>query len=308
MRFATSLLSILLFLGTLNAQTPRMEKARGQLHKGQAKKALVTIQEDIDQTGFNEDNATLKSEILLYVNADQCWDNIQLTIEKFPTSAKAYMIRGRFYYELREMENSYKDLTKALELCRDDSMRYRVYLSRSATCHDNSSHDHCIADCKEALKLRPNSIEVLNNLSASYFREGNSKASIEILLQMKSIDSTFTGTYVNLGYQFQQMENYIEAERYLLEGLKIEPKDAFMLNNLGYTQFKLGKVDEAIKSINKSIAVNPSNSYCYRNLALIYAGQKNNLKACENINKALGLKFTEMYGEEMKVMKQQMCL
>jgi tetratricopeptide (TPR) repeat protein len=286
----------------------RVKAAQELLFEGKYKKALELIELDITKEGENEHNMLIKSRTLMYVDADKAWENISKSINKFPISAKSYYIRGIFYFELRQMENSVIDLTKAIELCKDDSFKFDILLARSGSLHYMNEIDKAINDDNEALKLRPNDIKVLNNLSTALFDKGSVDESEKILLKIKTIDSTFIGTYVNLGYQMQQVGKFEKAKNYLLQGLLIEPENYFLLNNLGYTDFKLGNIDIAIKNINKSLKVNPTNSYAYRNLALIYLHKNQKDKACENINKALSYKFTEMYGNEVKELKDKNCL
>jgi tetratricopeptide (TPR) repeat protein len=284
-----------------------LDAIKALLKEGKSKKAFELVNKDIDKNGFNIENACIKSEILFHINADQAWENMQLTLQKFPNEPRAYNTRGLFYYQIREMNLSVKDFTKALELNPDDSLKFEILINRSGSYHHADQISLAIADCREALKLRPNNIDGLNNLATTLFEKKEYDEAEKILLQMKEIDPKYMGVYVNLGYQNQQRGLYKKSEKYLLEGLAIEPNNGFILNNLGYSQYKLGKNSEAIKNINKSLKYFPGNSYAYRNLALIYLDQNDKVKACENIRLSLANKFTQMYGDEMKDLKEKIC-
>jgi tetratricopeptide (TPR) repeat protein len=246
--------------------------------------------------------------ILMNINTVECWESVQEGISKFPNEAVVYYTRSQFFYEVRDINNALKDLDKALELAKEDTLRYRIYISRGGMNHFGGHEIQSIEDSKKALAIRPESKDALNNLAGALFDNGETAAAKETLLKLKAIDPNYVGVYVNLGYQLQKMEQFDEAAKYLEEGLKIAPEEPFLWNNLGYVQFKLGKVEDGIKSIQKSIKIYPGNSYCYRNLALIYLSQKDKAKACEQINKSLAYKFTEMYGEEVLDLKKQHCL
>ena len=275
---------------------------------GKFKKALDLVNSDILKNGENDQNASLKSQILLYVNGDDAWENVQHTISKFPNSSKAYFVRANFYFEMRQMQNSINDFNKAYELCKDDSLKYDILIGRSGVYHHSEQIKNAIDDCEMALKLRPTSIDALNNLAGSKFDNGESEEAEKILLRMKEIDPKYIGVYINLGYQMQQLGNYEKAKKYLLEGLQVDEKNSYINNNLGYTEFKLGNTDQAINYINKSLKINPQNSYAFRNLALIYLSKSDKEKACENIKKALMFKFSEMYGNEVELLRQKYCL
>lgn len=305
----TTLLFIFLSLGCLLSQAQNALLDAEKLYKeGKIKKALELVNSDISKNGENEKNACLKSKILFYVNADEAWQNVQQTIRKFPNQSRPYYVRANFYFELRQMQNSINDFNKALELCNDDSLRYDIYIGRSGVFHHGNQIQNSISDCEEALKIRPNSIDALNNLAGSKFDEGKVDEAEKILLKMKDIDSKYLGVYINLGYQMQQVGNYEKAKKYLLEGLQVDEKNAYINNNLGYTEFKLGNLEQALTYINKSLKIDPSNSYAYRNLALIYLSKNDKQSACENIKKSLVLKFTDMYGAEMEELRQKYCL
>jgi Tfp pilus assembly protein PilF len=299
--------SLLIFTTIIYAQNTFLE-AKTQFDKDKYKNALSLINKDIAKRGLLEENAILKSRILLYIDADQCFESIQQAINTFPNSAGAYKNRADFYYELKDYRNSILDETKVIELATDDSSKFWGYMGRS-TCYDYLNfHDKAISDMKEALIIKPNDINALNNLSMALFSNGQTDESQKILLQILTLDSTLIGTYINLGYQNQQLGRYAEAEKYLTNGLRVNPNEAFLLNNLGYVQHKLGKTSEGIKNINKSIKVNPYNSYCYRNLALIYIDLNEKNKACENIKKAIGLGFSKQYGTELDELSNKHCL
>ncbi|MDP1725889.1 MAG: tetratricopeptide repeat protein [Bacteroidota bacterium] len=307
MKRAMGIFFFVLIVMSAYGQT-KYKDAKALFEQKKFKKAMEMIDKDIDERGFLEDNAVLKTRIGMYIPGDISFETIQKAIKAFPESAKVYHARAILYYEMRDLKSSILDDSKALELCTDDSLKLDILISRGGCYHHLEQIENSIRDCRAALELRPASIEILNNLSTALFDKGESVESMEILEKIKRIDPKFMGSYINLGYQNQQLKRYAEAERQLLEGLKIDPNDAYILNNLGFVQHNLGKSAEGIKNINKSIKVNPRNSYCFRNLALIYLDQNEKNKACENIHKALDLGFSSMYGSEMTELSHKHCL
>jgi tetratricopeptide (TPR) repeat protein len=286
----------------------KYEKADTLYHLHKYKDALKEIEADISERGFLEDNAVLKTKILMYVDGDKCFETIQAAISAFPNSAMVYHERALIYFEMRDFVNSVIDDTKALELCQNDSLKFDILLSRSSVYHYMGQIENAITDCRKTLELKPDNIYILNNLSTILFDQGESVESEKLLLKIKEINPKFMGAYINLGYQKLQLGKYEEAEKYLQEGIKVNSEDAFLLNNLGYIQHKLGRSKEGISNINKSIKLVPKNSYCYRNLALIYFDMNEKDKACENAQKALRLHFSDMYGTEMKEFTEKHCL
>lgn len=289
-----------------HAQTLKELEAMAQKEKPQ--KMLGLVNKHINDSGLNAHNISLRSMVLMSVDADKCWESMQEGVKKFPNEAVVYYTRSLFFYEVRDIQNGLKDLDKALDLAKEDTIRYRIYISRAGMNHFAGNVQKSIDDSKNALLIRPQSKDALNNLAGALFDNGQTAEAKETLLKLKEVDPNYVGVYVNLGYQLQKLEQYEEAAKYLQEGLKIAPEEPFLWNNLGYVQFKLGKIEEGIKSVQKSIKINPNNPYCYRNLALIYLSKNDKEKACEQINKSLAYKFTEMYGEEVLDLKKQHCL
>lgn len=291
---------------TLHAQTLKDIEVLAQ--KEMPQRVLTLVNKHINDSGLTAENISLRSMILMNINTVNCWESVQEGISKFPNEAVVYYTCSQFFYKVRDINNAMIDLDKALELAKEDTLRYRIYLSRGNMNQFGGYELQSIEDCKKALAIRPDSKDALNNLAGALFNNGETEEAKETLLKLKAMDPKYVGVYVNLGYQLQKLEQFEEAAKYLEEGLKIAPEEPFLWNHFGYVQFKLGKVEDGIKLIQKSIKINPGNPYCYRNLALIYLSKKDKIKACEQINKSLAFKFTEMYGEEVLDLKKQHCL
>lgn len=299
--------ALLIFTTLLHAQNTFVE-AKTQLENKKYKNALSLINKDIANRGLQIDNAVLKSEILMFIDIDQCFESIQEAINAFPESSEIYLLRASFYYQIQDYKNSILDDTKAIELATVDSLKFWGLMSRSGCYGCLNLKDKAIADMNEALVIRPDDIRALSNLSMALFENGQSDESQKILMQILAKDSTAIGAYINLGYQCQELGRYEDAEKYLEMGLKIDPDESFLLNNLGFVQHKLNKTSEGIRNINKSIKVDPYNSYCYRNLALIYIDLDEKSKACEYIKKAISLGFSKQYGPELEELTSKYCL
>jgi tetratricopeptide (TPR) repeat protein len=87
----------------------------------------------------------------------------------------------------------------------------------------------------------------------------------------------------------------------------LDPKEPLAYNNRAYCKFKLGDLKGALADVNQSLALYPANSYAYRNRALIYLAQKKMKSVCEDVQEALRLGFSGMYGDEMEKLQQQYC-
>lgn len=113
---------------------------------------------------------------------------------------------------------------------------------------------------------------------------------------------------VNLGLCKSEQQDYESALSYFDKVLKINPDDAYALNNAGFALLKIGKIQTALDYINKSIQIDSSNSYAYRNKVYVLRTQGASSKEiCKTIKLALDNGFTDMYGDEMLRMQQELC-
>jgi peptidoglycan/xylan/chitin deacetylase (PgdA/CDA1 family)/uncharacterized caspase-like protein len=74
----------------------------------------------------------------------------------------------------------------------------------------------------------------------------------------------------NLGLKYYREKKYDEAVRELEEAVKLDPRNATIINNLGFTLFKFGKYEESIGWLQKAIEIDPQRVVAYANLADAY--------------------------------------
>jgi tetratricopeptide (TPR) repeat protein len=69
----------------------------------------------------------------------------------------------------------------------------------------------------------------------------------------------------------------------------------------------LNDLKGALDDVNHSLQLYPQNSYAYKNRALIFIAMKQYSKACADLQIAIQLGFTQMYGDEVKNLLEQYC-
>jgi peptidoglycan/xylan/chitin deacetylase (PgdA/CDA1 family)/uncharacterized caspase-like protein len=74
----------------------------------------------------------------------------------------------------------------------------------------------------------------------------------------------------NLGLKYYREKKYDEAVRELEEAVKLDPRNATIVNNLGFTLFKFEKYEESIVWLQKAIEIDPQRVIAYINLADAY--------------------------------------
>jgi tetratricopeptide (TPR) repeat protein len=88
--------------------------------------------------------------------------------------------------------------------------------------------------------------------------QGSYGPALEKFEDVVSRDPNCWAAIYNLGLTNYKLENLPDAEKYLLEAVRISPHKAGEHFYLGMTWFKSGRTDQAIASVRRAIAINPS--------------------------------------------------
>lgn len=150
-------------------------------------------------------------------------------------------------------------------------------------------------------------VKLLTNLSACAIYIGKYQNAEWALQKIFSISKNNVDALINLGFCKEQQGDYNAAISFYDSALAIVPDEAYALNNRGYAKYMLENYKEALIDINKSIQLDPSNSYAYRNKALVLLKTGKKSEVCENLQHALDMGFTQMYGDEVLRLQKENC-
>jgi Flp pilus assembly protein TadD len=109
---------------------------------------------------------------------------------------------------------------------------------------------------REALKLRPDDVDILNELGVAVWRQGRSD----------------------------------EAEAIYLRACEIEPNDFRILTNLGLARYSLRRLDSAGDALCKALELMPDTFDAVMNLGLVRSDQGHFLEAAQLLERALELR------------------
>ncbi|MEK9146414.1 MAG: tetratricopeptide repeat protein, partial [Elusimicrobiota bacterium] len=107
--------------------------------------------------------------------------------------------------------------------------------------------------------------------------------------------------------QEERMTKYAEAEKYLLEAVRLDPVNAKAWEALSWAQLKQGKYEEAIASASKALALDPNNAKAYyiRAQAIKMLGQLNKARMFDDLKKCAALESAEC-AKELKEAEEGM--
>jgi len=188
-------------------------------------------------------------------------------------SASHYFKNGSAKYQLKNYKAAVQDFNQAIELENEYSDAYYV----RALCYGNlNKYDKALNDFNKVIELKPN----------------------------------YKDAYINRGfYVFEKtgdFEGAISDYNKFLE-LNGDDDNAFAFNNRGYAKYKINDLEGAMNDIQESIRINPENSFVYKNRALIYISLDSLVLACQDIEQANILGFSDNYGAEVNELITKFC-
>jgi len=122
-----------------------------------------------------------------------------------------------------------------------------------------------------ALRLRPNSPEVLNNLANALAQLDRIDDAVKHYKEALQLKPDFAQAHYNLALLLFKQAKTEEAIASYRQALRYRPKDVDTLRNLGFALAQKGDYDEAIICYNKALELEPDNVIAHGRLGLALA-------------------------------------
>jgi len=159
-------------------------------------------------------------------------------------------------------------------------------------------NEEAIKEYKKVIKYNPSFFKAYNNIGFIYQKNGDLKNAIKYFKKAVEINPEYSNGYNNLGFAYFKLGNIEEAIKNYKKAIKIDPKSATALNNLGYAYYVNGKVSDSIKYYKKAIEIKPDYKLAYNNLAISYIRKGQFKKAIVTLNKLIELDPSSPMAEE----------
>lgn len=118
---------------------------------------------------------------------------------------------------------------------------------------------------------KPDDVNVLFQLGASYERSGQHQKSEEAFLALLAIDPAHAPSLNYLGYMWADRNvNLARAETMLIEAVRQEPRNGAYVDSLGWVYYRLGKYDLAKKHLSDAAALIPQDPTIRLHLGEVY--------------------------------------
>jgi Tfp pilus assembly protein PilF len=193
------------------------------------------------------------SRTKIWANSVTLWTDV---MEKNPACTDAYVNRSYMYIQYKQYDKAIQDCNDGLKL---DSNYFKFYLNRGTAYRDLGDFGPALKDFNRAIQKNP-----------------------------KSFD-----TYLDRGIlytdRFNQYDNGISDFKYFL---KFRPSDKNGYYNLAVAYYKKQRLDSALFYCQKTMELDPGFGSAYYICGLVYAVQKDFMKAYECGLKAQSLGFS----------------
>jgi len=223
-------------------------------------------------------------------------------IKEKPQSDPAYAERSLYYLQQKNYEKALEDIQGALK----NKPKNKSYLEKKGLIEQNmGNHQTAIATFSELILLdgtnaRAYFLRALSKKWKKDYKDAFADLEIAADLEGNKYDYNEQKAFilVEIGYPHDAISTF---------GLNInmamanETQDLLSasFNNRGNVYTKIKKYDYALADFDRAERAFPDNSYTYRSRALVFLAQNEPAKACEELEKAKNLGFSEKHGSEV---------
>ena len=305
------IVSLTFSCGSEGTSVGEIEKAVEAFNAENYKQALLKLDQVLKKAPDNAPALLLKGRTLF--NTNQKAEGLKFAskaIESNKDFHEAYAYRAIMYSQENEFIKAQQDIEFALK----GDPENLNYISEYGVIQQSlGEHEKAIESFSKILK------EDTRNESVFYFRGlsleklgraeeaiDNFNAAILINPNVYDFRSARGFTYLSLNKYQEAFEDFNGC--IILAKEANDPKqEAIAFNNRGFTLLKKGEVGKAFEDINFSIKLYDQNPYAYKNRGMVYLAQSQKKMACADLQKALDLNFTKIYGNEVQELLEANC-
>jgi len=128
--------------------------------------------------------------------------------------------------------------------------------------------DAALASFRRVLKIRPDYAEAHHNLANVLRDLGQSDAAAKSYRRVLKINPYHAEAYNNLGVIFKNSDRFDKAVASFERALEIRPDYFDALNNLGNAFRNLGQLDSAVASFERALEIKPDEAMAHHNLGM----------------------------------------
>lgn len=220
--------------GDASDHRPYLWLGQNYLARNLPQDAVTAYQQGLEQAPENRDlRMALAEAYRQQAQFPQAIAEYETLIAADPQDTDAYAGLGVAYQEVGDLARARETFDRLLAESADDPRRAAQVLTRFA----NTARD--AGDLEEALSLYQEAIDA---------------------------DPTYVGTYLQLGFLYEQRERYDDAQAIYQKAVEVTPGDADAHLKLGQAYLRAGSLDEAVDQLGRASELNPRLQRAYLDL------------------------------------------
>ena len=170
--------------------------------------------------------------------------DFEMGLSHDPNNFRCLLEAGRISIDLQEIDKAIKFFEKAFEITKDNESAI-VGLSYSLSLRGlqkalEKNYDGAISDLKDALKLCPETWEILYNLGNAYLKSGNYQLARDHYEKALELNNTNVDLLCNKGIASERLGAFSEAAAAYKKALVLDPKNNPAAYNYSLLLLKLG--------------------------------------------------------------------
>jgi superkiller protein 3 len=202
-----------------------------------------------------------------------------------PEFPAAHFWKGYAHYNLKEFDQSRKELDTALE---QGYQALDVYRIRWFVLYEKKNYDSALKDVREVLKVESANKDLIEALGNIYRSQGLFRESLEAYKKLAELDPNNRDVYYFIALSHSNLKEFSPQGVAAAEAIKRNTQfigESYYL--LADSLQKEKKTNEAIEAFQKSLNVKPDLIDAYYNLAELYRLQNQFVKAIELMRKGV---------------------
>ena len=165
------------------------------------------------------------------------------------------------------------------ELISEGSKNYIVYSNLGVLCGIKGENKEMIRLLMEAIKIKPDSSELQNNLGNAYKGIGDLDSATICYNKALLLNASYPEAYNNLGSTYDQKDDFKRAIQCYKKAIELKPDYPEALNNLGIIYQKTKDYESSIRFLEEAILIKQNFPEAYFNLGVAYQEKGNAKKA-----------------------------
>jgi tetratricopeptide (TPR) repeat protein len=164
-----------------------------------------------------------------------------------------------------------------------------VWFERGYKHSKAKDYDYAIYCYTEAIRLKPDYADAINNCGNARYEKGDLDAAIKDYNEAIRLQPNYALAYNNRGLARYKKGDLDAAIKDYNQAIRLKPDYASAYNNRGLARYKKGDLDAAIKDYNETIRLKPDHAPAFNNRGNSYMGKHDFKSGIRDFEKAVQL-------------------